>query len=95
MSQKITLSNIKQYIEGNSKMFLNKLGFQTEHLQEQISYRMLQCKDDCMITKECKYCGCDVPGKMYVSKSCNNGDRFPDLMDKENWDKYKIENNIE
>lgn len=92
--KKITIDNIKQYIEGNSKMFLNKLGFQAKHLQEQIAYRMIQCKDDCMIVKKCKYCGCDVPGKMYVSKSCNNNERFPDLMSKIEWDKYKYTNDI-
>lgn len=94
MKHKITINNIKQYIEGNSKMFLNKLGFQAEHLQEQVSYRMLQCKNDCVITKECKYCGCDVPGKMYVSKSCNNRDRFPDLMSKLEWEDFKTNNKI-
>ena len=31
---------------------------------------------------------------MYVTKSCNNGTRFPDLMDSESWEKYKKENNI-
>ena len=95
MKHKITIDNIEQYIEGNSKMFLNKLGFASKHLQEQVSYRMLQCKNDCMITKHCKYCGCDVPGKMYVSKSCNNGERFPDLMSKVDWELFKKDKNIE
>ncbi len=94
MKHKITIDNIKQYIEGNSKMFLNKLGFQAEHLQEQISYRMLQCKDDCIINKKCKYCGCEVPGKLYVNKSCNNGERFPDLMSAKEWEEFKKQNNI-
>ena len=92
MSKEITLSNIYNFIEGNTRLFLNDL--QPSHIKEQISYRMLQCKNDCMITKQCKYCGCDVPGKMYVSKSCNNGDRFPDLMSKIDWELYKIDNKI-
>ena len=93
MSKEITLNNIYNFIEGNTRLFTKSI--QPEHIKQQISYRMLQCKDDCMITKECKYCGCDVPGKMYVSKSCNNGDRFPDLMSKVDWEEFKKDKNIE
>ena len=93
MSKKITLSNIYNFIEGNTRLFTKSI--QPEHIKQQIAYRMLLCKDDCMITKECKYCGCDVPGKMYVSKSCNNGDRFPDLMSKVDWEEFKKDKNIE
>ncbi len=42
----VTIKNIKAYIEGNSKMFLSKVGFQAEHLKEQIAYKALMCKDD-------------------------------------------------
>ena len=94
MEKKITLSNIKSYIEGNTKLFLSTIGAQPEHLQEQYAYRMLQCKDDCMMTNECKECGCDTMGKIHVSKSCNNGERFPDLMSKIDWEEFKIKNEI-
>lgn len=43
----------------------------------------------------CVNCGCEVPGKLYVNKSCNGGYRFPDLMEKDEWDKFKIKNNID
>lgn len=94
MSQKITLSNIKQYIEGNTQLVLENLNLQPDHLKEQIAYRRLICKDDCAVEGKCIKCGCEFLGKTSVKQSCNS-DRFPDLMDKENWDKYKIENNIE
>jgi hypothetical protein len=42
----------------------------------------------------CIECGCSVPGKLYVKESCNGGKRFPDLMSREDWEKYKSENNI-
>ena len=92
--QKITLKNIKEYIEGNTQMMLDQMGIKPEWYKEQIAYRMLQCKDDCMVTKKCVYCNCDVPGKMYVNVSCNNGKRFPDIMNENDWLKFKKENGI-
>ena len=53
------------------------------------------CKNDCVKLGYCKYCGCSIPGKLYVTTSCNNGERFPDLMCEADWEKYKTENNIE
>lgn len=91
---KITLKNLKSYIEGNTQMILDGFGLQPLYIQEQIAYRMLQCKDDCMIKRECKYCGCSVPGKLYVKESCNNGIRFPDLMDELHWNNFKEKNGI-
>lgn len=91
---KITLKNIKSYIEGNTQMILDGFGLQPLYIQEQIAYRMLQCKNDCMIQKKCKYCGCNVPAKLYVKESCNNGIRFPDLMDEIHWNNFKEKNGI-
>ncbi len=65
-----------------------------EHEREQVMWRAEICKDDCMKNGYCKYCGCDVPGKLYVNDSCNNGERFPDLMTKAEWEKHKVDNNI-
>lgn len=94
MKQKITFKNIKQYIEGNSQLILEELKLQAPHIQEQIAYRRLICKDDCAVTNTCKECGCDFKGKTSVSQSCNNGERFPDLMSNLEWEKYKIEKEI-
>lgn len=89
----ITLKNIKAFIEGNTKMLGDRLGLLPKHEQEQVIFRASLC-GDCLETGECRVCGCSVPGKFYVAKSCNDGERFPDLMDKEKWDLYKIENNL-
>lgn len=93
MKPKITLKNIKAYIEGNTQMALDGLGLKPDYYKEQIAYRMLKCKD-CLQEGRCKYCGCSVPGKMYVVESCNNGQIFPNLMNEEEWNKYKEDNGI-
>lgn len=90
---KINLKNIKSFLEGNSKMLLASAGIQQEHIKEQVAYRMLICSD-CMKEGACKVCHCDLPGKLYVSESCNKGERFPNLMSRSDWDKYKNDNDI-
>jgi hypothetical protein len=52
------------------------------------------CKDECVDLGYCVYCGCDIPGKLYVKDSCNGGERFPDLMNKKDWEKFKLDNEI-
>lgn len=93
MKQKITLKNIKSFLEGNSQLLLEELNLQPSHIQEQIAYRRLICKDDCAIEGECMVCGCEFKGKTSVRESCNP-ERFPDLMSKIKWEEYKIKNNI-
>lgn len=94
MKPKITIKNIKQYLEGNTQRVLKELRLQPQHIQEQIAYRRLICKDDCAIQNKCIKCGCDFKGKTSVFESCNNGERFPNLMSKIEWEKYQIENEI-
>lgn len=90
----ITPKKIFQFIEGNLKMLGDKFDMIPQHEREQVLYRSEICKNDCMKYGYCVNCGCSVPGKLYVKKSCNDGGRFPDLMDAEDWEKYKEENNI-
>ena len=101
MSKEITLSNIKSYLEGNGQRVLEELKLQPSHIKEQIAYRRLVCKDTCGKVgtiddgpNHCQYCGCDFKGKTSVVKSCNNGERFPDLMSKLEWEEFKINNEI-
>jgi len=94
MKHKITLNNIKQYIEGNANMLLTELGSKPDYYKQQIAYRALKCSD-CWINRECQQCGCSLPGKWYVDKSCNNGQKFPDIMNEQDWIKFKSDNNIE
>lgn len=95
MSHKITLSNINNFATGNTRMALDQLGLlPDDHIKEQIKYRIASCKDDCLVAGKCKHCGCSVPGRLYASPSCNNGQRFPDLMPEDKWNKYKEDNDI-
>lgn len=92
---KITPKKIFQFIEGNLKMLGDHIHLLPKHEREQVLYRSEICKEDCMKYGYCKYCGCSVPGKLYVKESCNAGDRFPNLMGAADWEKFKSEKNIE
>lgn len=92
---KITPKKIFHFLEGNLKMFGDYLHILKKHEREQVLYRFGVCQEDCVQHGYCKYCGCSVPGKFYVTESCNGGERFPDLMNEKDWEKFKVENNIE
>jgi len=91
---KITPKKIFQFIEGNLKLLGDRMHLLPAHEREQVFYRSEICKNDCMIYEYCNYCGCSVPGKLYVKESCNGGERFPDLMGAKDWEEYKKKNNI-
>lgn len=94
MKHKITLNNIYNYVTGNANMIFEKVGLVSDQFKEQIAYRSLKCKDDCVVLGKCIHCGCSLPGRFFTSKSCNNGDIFPDIMSDDEWDNYKKENDI-
>jgi len=91
MSKEITLNNIYNFIEGNTRLFTKSI--QPQHIKEQISYRLLKCKDDCAKKGSCIKCGCDYPDRAYSSQSCNE-ERFPNFMSRIDWELYKIDNKI-
>lgn len=86
--------NIKSYIEGNGKYFYDNLIGLPQHQKEQIAYRLEMCKNDCVPNGTCKNCTCPTKKKVFATKSCNNGERFPDIMSKEKWEEFKIKNGI-
>lgn len=90
----INIKNIMQFFEGNAKMIGDKFNLLPKWKKEQVLWRMDICKDDCIKAGKCKYCGCSSPGKLYVDKSCNGGDRFPDIMSESEWEEYKKVNNL-
>lgn len=94
MNKKVTFKDIINYAEGNSKQLVDKFDLLPKHKKEQFEWRKSICANDCVLEGKCKYCGCSVPGKLYVKKSCNEGERFPDMMDQLEWNIYKKENNI-
>lgn len=87
--KRITIKNILSYLEGNLKYVYDSLVGLDEHTKEQVLYRSEICKDDCMKSNACIYCGCDADKKIFNKESCNGGARFPDLMSKAAWEEYK------
>jgi hypothetical protein len=90
----ITLTNIKDFVSGNIRMFGDRFNLLEEHVKEQIIYRDKICASTCGVAGKCVQCGCSYPGKLYVYKSCNEGKRFPDIMETKEWFKFKEDNNI-
>jgi hypothetical protein len=88
----ITISNVKAFLQGTIREYYYRYNEMPKFLQEQIALRNDKCKDDCVKTGKCKECGCSIPGKWFVTKTCNK-DRFPDLMEQDDWIKFKINNN--
>lgn len=88
------IKNIQSFIEGNGKYIYDNLIGLPQHQKEQVAYRLSICKDDCVVEGKCKYCTCPSEKKIFVNESCNNGERFPDIMNKEEWEEFKIKNGI-
>lgn len=93
-NKRITVKNILSYIEGNTNWLLDVFDLYPEYKKEQVMWRLQICKMDCVKENACIYCGCPPERKAFVDTSCNGGDRFPDMMDKETWEKYKEQNNL-
>lgn len=91
----ITLQNISDYIVGNLKFLGDKFRLLPKHEKEQILFRASQCPKECSREGKCFYCKCDYPEKLYVYSSCNKGKALPDLMDEEQWNKYKTKLKID
>ncbi len=94
MSKKINLNNIFNYLQAHSRKLYDLFIGLKSHEKEQIEYRMSKCSNDCALKKECIMCGCDYPDKLFQIKSCNP-ERFPDIMNRVEWDKFKLKNKID
>ena len=91
----LNIKNIAHYIEGNAKFYYDKLIGEPQYLREQRLWRLHQCQDDCVVEGTCKYCECPTEKKVFQDESCNEGERFPDIMNNIEWDKFKKENGID
>ena len=91
---KVTPKNIASFLEGNAKFYYNKFIGSKPYIKEQVKYRLSFCGNDCIPEGKCKYCGCPPMKKAFVNKSCNKGERFPDLMGEKEWEEFKIKNKI-
>ena len=95
MEAKVTFKNVLGYVEGNTKKFLDMFEITPNHIQEQVSWRAEICREDCMKKNKCVYCGCNPVGKAFLTESCNDGERFPDLMGNKEWTEYKKQHRID
>ena len=93
MSKEINIKNIKNFIEGKTNQVLSSLDLKPDSFIEQVRYRKSLCTD-CLSKGQCKYCGCEVPGRFYTHESCNKGEIFPDIMSDADWEIFK-QNNYE
>ena len=85
------LVNIKNFIEGYSREFYDRLIGLPKYQEEQIEYRTSLCKDDCAKQGSCIKCGCNFPSRLFTITSCNK-DRFPDIMNELEWEEFKKNN---
>ena len=93
---KINLSNIGRFIQGYSRKFSETFGLLAEHKQEQVLYRQEQALE-CTKNGSCVYCGCDTPAKYYSDEGCEDPERkcYPEMMNKEVWEAFKLGNGLE
>lgn len=91
---KITPDNIKNFIEGTYKYYMNKIVEAPTHLKEQHLYRLYICKDTCFKNNTCVNCGCPQNQRIFAASSCGNSD-IPDLMAGSEWRAFKEDNNID
>lgn len=92
--QDITLKNIASFLTGNWRYLEFQLNALEPHLKEQFYFRIVSCKDSCMVLKECAHCKCEVPSRMLVDKD-NQACPFPNLMNEKNWLDYKNALNLD
>lgn len=85
--RKISINDVASFLEGNYKYYKNIFIEAPEHIQEQLAYRLSKCQD-CIAAKACVVCTCPPLRKHFVTQSCNP-DRFPDLMNEEDWEEFK------
>lgn len=91
----ISLDKVQSFIQGNYGYYKDKLfGNTPGYIKQQVLYRLHVCKDDCLVNNSCVYCGCPPKKKSWAKGSCNNNERFPALMNKDDWKQFKKDNNI-
>jgi len=98
MKAKITLPNIKHFLQGYGRSFLKSFGSLPKHIEEQYYYRIEQVKThslECLEQGKCKVCGCSTPELFLSSKSCeNNPPCYSSFLEESDWESFKNQNSI-
>lgn len=103
---KITLKNIKKFFQGWTRWIVLKLsknkfvkkvsdsiGLLPGYKQEQFLFRLQTMNQECLKSGNCVVCGCETPQLQLADDACD-GKCYPVMMNKEDWEKYKKEENI-
>jgi len=83
----ITIDNVGNFLKGNFEYYKSKIVEVPEHIREQLQHRLSLC-GDCIERNGCIKCNCPPLKKHFLKKSCNP-QRFPDLMEAEEWEEFK------
>lgn len=95
---RITFKNLKAVVQS----FYRKNSFLPIHIYEQIIWRrteIIKKQPTCWESGYCKVCGCDIIGKSMEDRECsaaeiNEEPCYPFMMEKDEWNDYKLKNNI-
>lgn len=93
----ITLANIGSFVQGKTRLLVDRYGGEfialEEHIKEQVLYRESVANKECLQKKVCK-CNCEIPGLFYADKTCEDG-CYPEMMNKNDWEEFKRTKNVE
>jgi len=92
---KINSHNVLRFLKAKLREFSDAFNLLEDYKKEQVIWRRDQAKE-CSANGYCTYCGCSTPGKYYTDDGCDDPVKkcYPDMMSKEEWEKFKITNNI-
>lgn len=92
----MTLNNIKDFVQGYYNYFRNYLDDESlpKHVREQALYRAMLCVG-CLNNGKCTECKCATPAMFFSPGKEDSLGRWGKMIDVEEWEKFKSENNIE
>lgn len=91
-----SLYNIRNFFDGKWNKFKQNSKFfgLEQHIQEQAVYRASLC-EQCYEAPACLECGCGSPDLFYSPKKIDALGKWGEMLPKEEWEKFKEENNID
>lgn len=95
--KKVNFNTIRYFIQGNLRSLASNFGIVDEHILEQAQWRKGRINDwspECLLKGKCKYCECSINDSVLSSPGCDHG-CYPEMMDKDKWEDYKLKNKIE
>lgn len=92
MKLRITLANVKSYIEGTLRynLFYSKwwVWLIRPHIYQQIQLRIIVMDKDCYDSGACKLCGCSTTALQMAQKACDKP-CYPPMMNRRIWKRFK------